>query len=126
MKITGFGYTNSASGTPTAGIVTGVAVYTATLHNYGGAIATLTASSLNVTTNSVGGTLVCAPAVPLALTGTIAAGADSATFTTTCTYTTLDDGSMVTANLNVSYSLNGLTRVASGSPATIVFTVQAD
>ena len=42
LKITGFGYTNEATGSPTAGIVSGTATYTVNLHNYGGAAATLT------------------------------------------------------------------------------------
>ncbi len=125
VKITGFGYTNEAAGSPTAGIVSGTATYTVDLHNYGGASATLTASSLVIGTNSAGGSLVCTPSSPVDITGSIAAGGDK-TVTVECDYTNLDDGSKVTATLNVSYELNGLTRVASGSPATIEFTIQDD
>ena len=64
---------------------------------------------------------------PLELTRSIAPGAaNTVTVSTTCTYSGFDDGSHVSASLNISYILNGLTRVASGSPATITFTVQAD
>jgi Prealbumin-like fold domain len=125
LKITGFGYTNEPVGTPTAGVTTGTTTFTATLHNYGGAAATFTASSLAVSDTSVGEDVACTPTSPVAITGTIAANGDR-TVSITCTYTGFDDGSTVTATLNISYILNGLTRVASGSPATITFTVQGD
>jgi hypothetical protein len=107
-------------------VFAGTVTYTVKLHNYGGAAATLASSNLNVTTDSASGTLECTPSVPKDITGTIAAGADGSTTTVTCDYTNLTDGAKVTATLNVSYSLNGVTRVASGSPATITFTVQGD
>ena len=36
------------------------------------------------------------------------------------------DGAVITATLNVKYTTNGMERTASGSPATISFTVQSD
>ncbi len=119
LKITGFGYTNAPVGTPTSGVVHGTAVFTVTLHNYGTAVANLTNSSLVVT----GAT--CTGGNTLALTGTIAAGADSPTYTLTCVYNAAD-GAIVQADLVVKSITNGLTREASGSPARITFTVQAD
>jgi hypothetical protein len=121
IKITGFGYTNAATGTPTSGIVSGTVTYTVTLHNYGGAAATLTNSSLVVSNNAS-----CDPDNSLAITGNVGAGSDSATFTLTCTYSGLSDGDVVTATLIVNYTTNGLQRQASGSPATITYTIQDD
>ena len=37
VKLTEFGYTNEPTGTPTAGVVSGVSVFTAVLENFGGA-----------------------------------------------------------------------------------------
>ena len=51
---------------------------------------------------------------------------EEVTFTLTCTYTNLDDGAEVRADLNASYDTNSLPRVISGSPAAIIFTVQSD
>ena len=60
LKITGFGYTNSATGTPTSGVVSGTTVFTVNLHNYGTAPAALTNSSLIVSAgNKTTGTLTC-------------------------------------------------------------------
>jgi hypothetical protein len=129
VKITGFGYTNAPVGTPTSGVLHGTAIFTATLHNYGNAAATLS-GSLAVTTS--GATpLVCTPTSPIALSGTLAAddhaagGNDDKSFTISCEYNELDTNT-VTGTLSVSYTINGLTRVASGSPATITFTIQGD
>ncbi len=48
------------------------------------------------------------------------------TVTATCTYTNAADGTVVTATLDADYTVNGQTREASGSPAQITFTIQAD
>jgi hypothetical protein len=132
LKITGFGYTNEASGTPTAGVVSGTATYTVDLHNYGGAAATLSNSSLVVDVTGAGvGTLTCGanndPApFTRTITGTVAAGGNLGPITTVCHYDNMADGAVITAALNVNYTTNGLERTASGSPATISFTVQSD
>jgi hypothetical protein len=132
LKITGFGYTNEASGTPTAGVVSGTATYTVDLHNYGGAAATLSNSSLVVDVTGAGaGTLTCGanndPApFTRTITGTVAAGGNLGPITTVCHYDNMADGAVITATLNVKYTTNGLERTASGSPATISFTVQSD
>jgi Prealbumin-like fold domain len=132
LKITGFGYTNEATGTPTAGVVSGTATYTVDLHNYGGAAATLTSSSLVVDVGGAGaGTLTCGanndPApFTQTITGTVGAGANLGPVTVTCHYDDMADGAVITAALNVNYTTNGLERAASGSPATISFTVQSD
>ncbi len=119
LKITGFGYTNAPVGTPTSGVVNGIATFTVTLHNYGTAPANLTSSSLVVS----GAT--CTGGNTLNLTGTIAAGADSPTYTLVCEYDGAD-GDVVQADLVVKSTTNGLEREASGSPARITFTIQAD
>ena len=124
LKLSEFGYTNTPTGTPTAGVVSGTTTYTVKLKNFGGASASFS-GTLTASTNSVGGTLSC-PGSPLPIGGTLASGAEM-TFTLTCTYTGLDDGAVVTASLSaVDYTLNGLTRTASGTPASISFTIQSD
>ena len=77
IKITGFGYTNAATGTPTAGVLNGTTTFSADLHNYGTATATLVTSGLVASIQSGTGTLTCngdgaAPALSKAITGTIA------------------------------------------------------
>jgi hypothetical protein len=133
LKISGFGYTNVANGTPTAGVVNGTATYTVGLHNYGGAAAVLSNSSLAVSVTGAGaGTVTCgSPPVPtpvtVPITGTVAAGGNlTPPFTLACTYSNMADGAVITAVLNVNYTTNGVQRAASGSPATVSFTVQAD
>jgi len=122
LKITGFSYTNAptATGTLTSGVVSGTVVYTAAIHNYGGGSATLSNSSLVVSNNAS-----CTGGNTLAISGTVAAGANlTPAPTLTCTYSDLADGAVVTATLTVKYGGGSLE--ASGSPATISFTVQSD
>jgi len=126
VKITAFGYTNEPTGTPTAGVVSGHTVYTVKAKNFGGTGATATLSgTLAATTDASAGTLTCVGGNSTNITGSLAPGAEL-TFTLDCTYSGLNDGAKVTANLNTSYTTNGLTREASGSPAQVFFTVQAD
>jgi hypothetical protein len=132
LKIAGFGYTNDATGSPTSGIVSGTTTYTVNLHNYGGAATTLSDdSALDVTVTGAGaGTVDCegdAPPVHAPITGTIAANGNlSPPFELTCDYNNMADGAVITATLTVKYTTNGLEREASGSPATISFTIQND
>ncbi len=124
LKLTEFGYTNAPTGTPTAGVVSGVTTYTLKIKNFGGASVSFS-GTLTASTNSAGGSLSC-PGSPLPIGGSLAPGAEL-TFSLTCTYTDLDDGAVVTASLSaVDYTLNGLTRTASGTPASISFTIQSD
>jgi hypothetical protein len=126
VKVTAFGYTNEPTGTPTAGVVSGHTVYTVKVKNYGGDAASASLSgTLAASTDATSGTLTCTGGNSTPLTGTVAVGAEL-TFTLDCTYTGLNDGAKVTADLNASYTTNGLTREASGSPAQVFFTVQAD
>ena len=61
------------------------------------------------------------------ITGTVDAGEDlEPSVTLVCTYANVEDGTQISATLDVNYRTNGLTRTASGSPATISFTVQSD
>lgn len=132
LKITGFGYTNAATPTPTAGVVSGTATYTVNLHNYGGAAATLSNSSLAVNASAGAGTVTCGASnnpIPFsqAITGTIAAGGNLGPVTVVCNYSNMADARVITATLNIKYTTAGtLERTASGSPATISFTVQSD
>ena len=87
---------------------------------------TLTNSALVISVTGAGsGTLTCTGGNTLTISGTLASGAES-TFTKSCTYTNLADGAVVTGTLNVKYTTNTLERVASGSPATVSFTIQSD
>lgn len=134
LKLTEFGYTNAPTGTPTAGVVSGTTTYTVKVKNFGGASVSL--SGQLAVSKTGGGTLSCTDGNTKSLSATLdAAGGTTveATFTLACTYTTLDDGAVVTANLQgaggtggVTYTTNGTTRTASGTPATISFTVQSD
>ena len=128
LKLSEFGYTNTPTGTPTAGVRSGTTVYTVKVKNFGGASVAVS-GQLAVTTDSVGGTLACIGDNPKPLSATLTTSApnNEATFTMSCTYTNLDDGSHVTANLSaLDYTTNTVTRTASGTPATITFTVQGD
>ena len=121
LKITGFGYTNVPDGDQPHGILKGTTTYTVTLHNYGTAAAELSNSSLVVSDNAT-----CVDGNTLDLSGvTIAAGADSGPHTLVCSYDT-PDPEEIDAVLNVKYTTNGLERTASGSPATITYTVSAE
>ena len=132
VKITGFGYSNAPQGSPTHGVTSGTVTYTVALHNYGGAAADITNSSLVASVTGGGaGTLTCNgdppdPALSKAISGSIAAGGDLPTVTLICNYSNMDDGAVIKAELNVKYTLNGGERTASGSPAVITFTVQGD
>lgn len=120
VKITGFGYTNA----PTAGvsqpdgIFAGTTTFTVSLHNYGTSTAHLTASSLAVSNNAT-----CNPSNTKDLSGIdIPAGADGPAISLQCTYDH-PSPTLITATLTVNYLTNGFTYHASGSPATISFTV---
>ena len=60
----------------------------------------------------------------LDLTGMTIGVGQELTFTLVLDYTNAPSGTSVSANLVVNYTLNGLTRQASGSPALIMFTIQ--
>ena len=119
VKITGFGYTNAPAGpTQFNGIFVGTTTYTANLHNYGTATAHLTNSSLAVTSNAT-----CSPSNTRTSRGsTSPAGQDGPSITLTCTYDH-PNPKAITATLTVNYTTNGFEYHASGSPATITFTV---
>jgi Prealbumin-like fold domain len=119
VKITGFGYTNAPSGpTQFNGIFVGTTTYSVNLHNYGTATAHLTNSSLAVSSNAT-----CSPSNTKDLSGIdIPAGQDGPSITLTCTYDH-PDPKAITAALTVNYTTNGFEYHASGSPASITFTV---
>ena len=125
MKINGFGYTNEPEGDPQyRGIFKGKTTYTVVLHNYGTAVAHLTNSSLAVSNAAPGNGLSCVGGNTLSLSGIdIGIGADNSTpITLTCHYDH-PDGKAISALLTVNYTTNGFEYHASGSPATITFTV---
>ena len=74
--------------------------------------------------NAAPGTgLTCVGGKTITLSGTdIAAGGDSGPISLTCNYDH-PDGKVITALLTVNYTTNGFEYHASGSPATITFTV---
>jgi hypothetical protein len=121
LKITGFGYTNAPEGdAQPGGIFKGATTYTINMHNYGTATAHLTSSSLTVSNNA---NMTCVPGNVLNLTGTdIAAGGNSGPISVTCHYDH-PNPQQIDATLVVKYTTNGLERTASGSPATISYTV---
>ncbi|HET6459144.1 MAG TPA: hypothetical protein VFG24_09735 [Nitrosopumilaceae archaeon] len=121
VKITEFGYTNAPTDLhPTSGIVSGTTVFTAKLHNFGTGSTTVTASLTSPTTAS---TVSCSPS---SLPGiSLASGAD-ATLSMTCTYTNAASLTVVSAHLEVTYTLGSGPGKASGSPANISFTIQSD
>ena len=138
LKVTGFGYTDQPTGTPTAGVVSGTAVYTVTMHNFGGSAALLS-GQLVVTAPDTGSGFSCTGTGPTTTTVsgctltftsvTVTAGGD-ATFTLTLTYSNLPNGDVVTANLTGTYTTttpgDTLVRTVSDTPATISFTIQAN
>ena len=124
LKLTQFGYVNTPTGTPTAGVVSGTTTYTIQFTNYGGASATLSANLTITVANGAPGTFNCTPACFNTFTATLAPG-KTATFTVTINYNNLASGAVVSANLVANYTTNGLTRIPSGTPATISFTIQS-
>ena len=67
----------------------------------------------------------CTGSNSLVLDEVVAAGTDSSTFSLVCEYDGAD-GDVVQADLVVKSTTNSLERAASGSPARITFTIQAD
>jgi hypothetical protein len=121
VKITGFAYTNAPDGLPQpSGIFKGTTTYTINLHNYGTATAHLTNSKLVVSGNASCPTVVDNT---MFLSGTdIPAGGDSGPISLTCSYDH-PNPAQIDATLTVKYTTNTVERTASGSPATISFTV---
>jgi hypothetical protein len=125
LKITGLSYTNA----PTAnldqpdGIFVGDTTFTVNLHNYGTADAVLTNSSLVVSNAAPSTGLTCDNGGVLPISQTIAAGADNSPAITLSCHYDHPNGNVITGTLVVKYTTNGLERTASGSPATISFTV---
>ncbi len=134
VKITGFGYTNTPTGTFSSGIVSGETVYTFQLKNFGNATAVVT-GTLVVTLTGAGGSFTCsgtgvtkvANTCTQSFTVTLTPGS-SASMSLTLDYNSLDSGSTVTAVLNASYTTTNTdgSRIVSGSPATIQFTIQGN
>ncbi len=124
LKLTQFGYTNTPTGTPTAGVVSGTTVYTIQFTNFGAATASLSATLAVSVTGQGSGALSCTGGCTQTFTATLAPSA-SATFTLTANYANMANLELITANLTASYTTNGLTRTPSGTPATISFTIQA-
>ncbi|HYS72412.1 MAG TPA: prealbumin-like fold domain-containing protein [Thermoplasmata archaeon] len=150
LKLTAFGYTNTPTGVPSDGVVSGTTVYSFSVKNFGGADALLDlsfmvsvpggAGSGTVTYGGSGGSAVASgePAIgddciasgcTVTWTGvSVAAGAE-VSFTVTIVYNNAADGTQIRADLGATYTVDpsdGVVRTVSGAPAAIIFTVQAD
>ncbi len=126
LKLTEFGYTNTPVGTPTSGVVSGITVYTLKIKNFGTATAILNFNITATATGLGGGTFTCTGGCSQGQAGVSLAPGAEITFTLSVEYTNAADGAVISATLIASYTLNGLTRTVSGTPATISFTVQSD
>ncbi len=128
VKLVELGYTNTPTGTPTAGIVTGRTVFTVRLRNFGTATA-IVSGTLAVSVSGEGsGTHACTPGCTVTFSASIVPGTETSV-TLTIDYTDFADGAQVRADLAASYTTPPDTtavREASGAPAVIIFTVQAD
>jgi hypothetical protein len=132
VKITGLSYTNApdTSVDQPDGINVGDTTFTVNLHNYGGADAVLADSSFVVSNDPPNTGLMCNnAAVPftLPISQTILAGKDNSTPITLSCHYDHPNGKTITGTLIVKYFTNvpgdTVERTASGSPATISFTV---
>ncbi len=133
LKLTEFGYTNTPTGTPTSGVVSGTTVYTVVLHNFGGATGVVSGSLTVTVSGQGGGTFACSGTgvsdCTLTFSGVSIAPGGEAVFSLTIQYTDFADGAQVGASLLASYTTppdTTVVRVPSGVPATITFTVQGD
>jgi len=150
LKLTSFGYTNTPTGVPDDGVVSGTTTYSFSVKNFGGAAALLDlsfmvsvpggAGSGTVTYGGSGGSAVAssepafgddcvAAGCTVTWTGvSVAAGAE-VSFTVTIVYDNVQDGTQIRADLGATYTVDpsdGVTRTVSGAPASISFTVQED
>jgi hypothetical protein len=149
LKLTSFGYTNTPNGPPADGVVSGTAVYSFTVTNFGGADALLDltfvvsvpggAGSGTVTyggstgpggaTEPLVGDDCVASGCTVSWSGVAVASGATVSFSVTIVYDHAADGTRIQADLGATYTVDpsdGVIRTVSGSPATIIFTVQAD
>jgi len=135
LKLSEFGYTNTPTGIPTQGVVSGITVYTASFTNFGSADATLSGSLTVTVSDTTGGSAVCTlfsgpgtslSGCVLSFSGVSVASGASVTFTLRLEYTTLPTGSVVIADLAATYVPSGSSQsfIPSGIPAEIRFTIQ--
>ncbi len=126
LKLTAFGYTNTPTSIPLNGMVSGRTVYTVRIKNFFTAGATV---DYTLATSISTGSITCTPSCTMSQTGVAIAAAgqagDEIVFSLTLDYTA-PTGATVQAALTAQYTLNGLTRTVNGTPATIIFTVQAE
>ncbi len=142
LKITGCGYENTQTSTPSQNdtAINGTVTYTCTIHNYGGANGYLNLSLVVSVTGADGGILDCTGftgpngTVPTTLVGCtltatevlVTSGGD-VTFTLTADYTNMPNGAEISATLNGTYNTapgDTFIRTVNGSPATLTFTVR--
>ncbi|HYV08140.1 MAG TPA: prealbumin-like fold domain-containing protein, partial [Thermoplasmata archaeon] len=150
LKLTSFGYTNTPTGVPGDGVVSGTTVYSFSVKNFGGADALLNltfnvtvpggAGSGTVTYGGSGGSAVASsePGIGddcivsgcmVEWTGVAVASGAEVSFTVTIVYDHVADGTQIRADLGATYTVDpsdGVTRMVSGAPAIIIFTVQED
>ncbi len=150
LKLTGFGYTNTPTGIPGDGVVSGTTVYSFSVKNFGGAAALLDLSFMVSVPDGAGSGTVTyggstgpqgASSEPAIGDDCIASGCtvtwsgvsvgigSEVSFTMTIVYDNAADGTRIQADLGATYTVDpsdGFVRTASGAPATIIFTIQDD
>jgi len=148
LKLTGFGYTNTPTGTPGDGVVSGTTVYSFSVENFGGADALLSLTFVVTVPGGAGsGTVVyggstgapdsepnvgddcVASGCTVSWTDVPVTAGSSVSFTVTIVYNDAADGTQIRADLGATYTVDpsdGFVRTASGAPAAIIFTIQED
>src|SRR6266508_2333779 len=150
LKLTSFGYTNTPTGVPDDGVVSGTTVYSFSVKNFGGAAALLDLSFMVSVPGGAGSGTVTyggstgsagASSEPALGDDCIASGCTvtwsgvpvgigaEVSFTVTIVYDNAADGTQIQADLGATYTVDpsdGFVRTASGAPATIIFTIQED
>lgn len=147
IKITEFGYTNTPTGMPTQGIVSGITAYSINVKNFGGADALTTVSLVSSVPNGLDSGVFqyvssagpagvieptsgsdCVVECTVVWSDLILAPNSEITFMVTVEYSTVPDDTEIDANLTTTYTTttDGFERTASGSPALIAFTTQLD
>lgn len=150
VKITHFGYDNSATGSPTHGVTSGTTTYTLKVKNYGGSNAlvditinvgvqggTLASGTVSyvspaspATSNEPANAANCVPGCPVTWTDIALSPNGETTLSLTIQYNDVPDATVVQTSATATYTTDvsgdSLTRTASGSQAGITFTIQND
>ncbi len=147
LKLTSFGYTNTPTGTPNDGVVSGTTVYSFSIENFGDADALVNLTFVLSVTGASSGTVTyggstgptpesepgedgnCIPGCTVEWVNVSIAAHASEAFTVTIVYDDVTGGTQIRADLAATYTVDppeGFDRNVSGAPAAIIFTVQDD